>query len=124
MAVPCNPFEYPGERVLRGETVVPGTDFLHTSEDGVTTWIRVSSFPFRDAKSEVAGTLSVAQDISHEKRTEAQLRRFNETLEQRVVARTAEVPKRTRKCALRWTSAHAPSCACKRFNRSFSTRHG
>jgi two-component system sensor kinase FixL len=88
---PLERLEYPGERALRGETVFPGTDFLHTSEDGVESWLRVASFPFHHPDGEISGTLRVVQDISQEKRTEAEWRRFNETLEHRVAARTVEV---------------------------------
>jgi two-component system sensor kinase FixL len=57
----------------------------------VESWLRVASFPFHHPDGEISGTLRVVQDISQEKRTEAEWRRFNETLEHRVAARTVEV---------------------------------
>jgi PAS domain S-box-containing protein len=66
--------EYPGPRALRGETVAPGLDFIHTADDGRERWIRVSAAPFRDASGEIVGIVAITQDIDETKRTEARLR--------------------------------------------------
>jgi PAS domain S-box-containing protein len=62
------PAEYPAERALRGETVAPGIDFLHTDESGRELWARVGAAPFRDEHGEIIGVVSVTQDIDAEKR--------------------------------------------------------
>jgi two-component sensor histidine kinase/CHASE1-domain containing sensor protein len=62
--------EWPSARALRGETVVPGVDFLQTSEDGREKWMRVGAAPFRHETGEVTGALAIVQDIETEKRTE------------------------------------------------------
>jgi signal transduction histidine kinase/DNA-binding response OmpR family regulator len=59
--------EYPGARALRGETVLPGVDFIHTA-NGRERWVRVSCTPYRDEAGEITGVLTVVQDIDEEKR--------------------------------------------------------
>jgi PAS domain S-box-containing protein len=62
--------DYPAARALRGETVVPGTDFLHTAEDERETWIRVTAAPFRNAAGEIDGAVAILQNVDAEKRAE------------------------------------------------------
>jgi PAS domain S-box-containing protein len=66
--------EYPGARALRGETVIPGIDFLHTGEDGIETWFRVSAGPFRNTAGEITGGVALMQDVDDQKRYEQRLR--------------------------------------------------
>jgi PAS domain S-box-containing protein len=61
--------EWPAQRALRGETVVPGIDFIYTSEGGQETWMRVSAAPFRRETGELTGAVTVIQDVDAEKRT-------------------------------------------------------
>jgi PAS domain S-box-containing protein len=63
------PAEYPGERALRGETVVPGVDFL-LSSGGKEIWTRVSATPYHDDDGAIPGVLWMVQDIVQEKRAE------------------------------------------------------
>ena len=65
---------YPGERALRGDVVLPGLDFIHTSSDGKETWTRVSAAPFRSEGGQIAGAVVVVQDIDQEKRAERAMR--------------------------------------------------
>jgi PAS domain S-box-containing protein len=64
------PTEYPGARALRGETITPGVDFLHTQDDGPELWTRVSAAPFRDAHGQITGAVTIIQDITNAKRAE------------------------------------------------------
>jgi PAS domain-containing protein len=68
------PSQYPGARALRGETVTPGLDFIHTADDGCETWIRVSAVPFCNETDEIVGAVAILQDVNEEKRAERQLR--------------------------------------------------
>jgi PAS domain S-box-containing protein len=61
--------EWPAQRALRGETVVPGIDFIYTSEDGQEIWMRMSAAPFRRETGELSGAVAVIQDVDAEKRT-------------------------------------------------------
>lgn len=70
--------EYPGARALRGETVVPGIDFIFTHPDGLECWTRVSAAPFHNVDHEINGAILVVQDVDREKRTEAALRETEE----------------------------------------------
>jgi PAS domain S-box-containing protein len=66
--------DYPGERALKGETVVPGIDFLHAADGGGETWYRVSAAPFRNETGEIAGAVMILQNVDKEKRSEQRLR--------------------------------------------------
>jgi PAS domain S-box-containing protein len=66
--------QYPGARALRGETVAPGLDFIHTADDGRETWIRVSATPFRDGVGRISGAVAILQNVDDEKRAEQRLR--------------------------------------------------
>ncbi|WP_198029444.1 GAF domain-containing protein [Bradyrhizobium sp. WSM3983] len=67
------PSQYPGARALRGETLAPSLDFIHTAEDGREIWIRCSAAPFRDETGEIVGGVSILQDVDQEKRAQQQL---------------------------------------------------
>jgi PAS domain S-box-containing protein len=66
--------DYPGERALRGEMVVPGIDFLHAADAGGESWFRVSAAPFRNKSGEIVGAVMILQNIDTEKRVEQRLR--------------------------------------------------
>lgn len=72
--------EYPGARALRGETVSPGIDFLHTGSDRLQHWYRVSAAPFRDDLGAIAGATVFIQDVDEEKRADERLRESSERL--------------------------------------------
>ena len=76
------PEDYPGERALRGETVLPGTDFIHTADDGRETWMRVSAAPFRSDAGEVLGAVTIMQDVDVAKRAEQAIRESEERFRQ------------------------------------------
>ena len=73
---PLSPSDYPSARALRGETVVPGIDFIFTFPDGREAWTRVSAAPFRNAAQESLGAIFVVQDIDREKQAEERFREF------------------------------------------------
>jgi PAS domain S-box-containing protein len=74
--------DYPGARALRGETVLPGTDFIHTADDGHETWLRVSAAPFHNAAGEVDGAVAIMQDVDAAKRAEQAIRESEERFRQ------------------------------------------
>src|SRR3984893_4745856 len=76
------PDAYPGARALGGETVLPGTDFIHTAEDGRETWMRVSAAPFRNVAGEIEGAVAILQDVDAEKRAEQRIREKEERFRQ------------------------------------------
>jgi PAS domain S-box-containing protein len=76
------PNDYPGARALRGETVLPGTDFIHTADDGHETWIRVSAAPFRNAAGEIEGAVAILQNVDAQKRAEQRIRENEERFRQ------------------------------------------
>jgi PAS domain S-box-containing protein len=64
---PVFPEDWPPERALRGETVRPGLEFTHRSDEGGEVWLLVSSVPHHDARGEVAGAIAAIQDITAHK---------------------------------------------------------
>jgi PAS domain S-box-containing protein len=69
---PVAPSDYPGQRALRGEEVLPGINFLRKEDAGVERWMRVSAVPLRDQTGQITGALAMLQDIDEERRAEAQ----------------------------------------------------
>lgn len=59
--------------------------------DGRTLWTRTDKLPEYDAMGRVVGILVFSQDITGHRHAEAEIRRLNEELEQRVSIRTAEL---------------------------------
>jgi PAS domain S-box-containing protein len=74
--------DYPGMRALRGETVLPGIDFLRTADDGHETWVRVSAVPFRNAAGKWRVCWPSLQDIDAAKRAEQAIREKEERFRQ------------------------------------------
>jgi PAS domain S-box-containing protein len=67
------PSDYPGARALRGEHVMPGTDFVYEGGDGVERWLRVSAVPFRHEDAGGDEAIVVVQDIDDLKRAGEQI---------------------------------------------------
>ncbi len=84
------PDQFPAARALRGETVVPGREFLHLHEDGRQSWTRVASAPLRDASGEVTAVFSTVVDIDGLKRS-AEALRANEERFQQFAAASSDV---------------------------------
>jgi PAS domain S-box-containing protein len=105
-----DPSQWPSARALRGQTVVPGIDFLHTSEDGRETWLRVSAAPFRHEGGELRGAVAVIQDIDAEKRAEEHQRLLMREINHRAKNMLALVD-----AMARMTVAKSPSDFIERF---------
>jgi PAS domain S-box-containing protein len=59
--------------------------------DGAWRWMRSESQPRRDALGNHIGFIGVAHDITAAKQAESDLRRLNETLEERIAERTSQL---------------------------------
>jgi len=79
-----------GERIQHYETV-------RRHKDGRQVAISLTVSPIRGDSGHVVGASKIARDITDRQRAEAELRRLNETLEQRVVKQTAELEEVNRK---------------------------
>ncbi|MFL5256800.1 MAG: PAS domain-containing protein [Rhodopila sp.] len=104
------PADYPAKRALRGETVLPGTDFLYQAENGTETWIRVGAVPLRWENGQVQEVLAILQDIDAEKRLLDLQQQINTRLEGGY--RKKSPPARTPSSAPRMPSG------CRRWGRS------
>jgi PAS domain S-box-containing protein len=61
--------QYPGNRALSGEMIVPGIDFLYRAEEGVERWMRISAVPFRREGDQANEAIVVVQDVDDLKRS-------------------------------------------------------
>ena len=64
---------------------------LYRRGDGAWRWMRSESQPRLDAQGNHIGFIGVAHDITAAKEAEDELRRLNETLEQRITERTSQL---------------------------------
>jgi PAS domain S-box-containing protein len=71
---PLEAAQWPGNRALHGETVVPGVEARYTDDEGRELWMRVSAAPLRDDFGEVMGASVVVQDVTQERSAEHALR--------------------------------------------------
>ena len=62
------PRDFPGARALRGERVMPGTDFLYDPGDAPERWMRISAVPFHREDADRAEAIVVVQDVDDLKR--------------------------------------------------------
>lgn len=77
--------DYPIHTALtRGETVLPGMEFLYRPADGTESWMRVGSLPLRDEAGDVREALAIIQDINAEKHLRDIQNEITARLEQRV----------------------------------------
>jgi PAS domain S-box-containing protein len=79
------PEEYPIRRALeRGDTTLPGVEFLFRDVDGAERWFRIGSVPLRRTDGQVHEALGIFLDIDAEKRLFDFQQQINARLEQRV----------------------------------------
>jgi PAS domain S-box-containing protein len=79
------PEEFPIQRALRrGETTLPGVEFLVRDADGGEKWLRVGAVPLRWEDGQVQEALGIFLDIDAEKRLLGFQQQINARLEQRV----------------------------------------
>lgn len=92
-----------GARALRGETVLPGLETIFIDDEGCEHWTQVSAVPFRTEGKEIAGAITVVQDISERKQKEEEIARLNTQL----AARAKELAKANQELeAFNYSVAH------------------
>lgn len=75
--------------VLKGEAVKRNYEQEHIRPDGSILWQRASKIPLRDSHGEIVGVLGLYEDITSEKMSQVELRRYQEQLEDLVQERSA-----------------------------------
>lgn len=70
--------------------------FIERTTD-VSGWLSTTKVPLRDNEGKTVGLVGISRDITEHKRTEEELRRHREHLEERVGERTAELTKANEK---------------------------
>jgi len=87
---PYPPDEMPILRGMWGQTSHID-DMVVVRPDGMTTQLEIFGTPVKDEGGEIWASLVSFMDITDRKRAEAKIHRLNSELEQRVIARTAEL---------------------------------
>lgn len=77
-------------RIGRGESV-DHFETVRVRKDGKRIDISATISPLKDSGGKIIGASKIARDITERKRTEAEIRRLNSELEERVIKRTAEL---------------------------------
>lgn len=82
---------WPRARAARGETVVPGTEFLHEHDDGSQVWTSVATLPVCGSDGTVFAIVATIANIDGAKRTAEALReRAHQDSERRLDASRVE----------------------------------
>jgi hypothetical protein len=63
-----DPADWPGARAMRGDTVTPGMEMIHTTNEGDKITARVAAAPVRRA-GHIVGAIVVVQEIESETRS-------------------------------------------------------
>jgi len=82
------------EKAFEGETAtLPEYEYnaRNTVQKGRKLWIRSYIYPVKDENGEIQNVVMIHEDITERKQAEAELKKLNEELEQRVIERTAEI---------------------------------
>ena len=77
-------------KIKRGETL-SHFETIRQTKDGQMIDVSVTASPIKDATGKVIGMSKVARNITQRKRAQAEICRLNESLEQRVAERTAQL---------------------------------
>jgi PAS domain S-box-containing protein len=85
------PVEEARRRFWNGEFKKTRVDYHVATRDGTERWIADAAVPVFDAQGQLIGSLGLLQDITDRKRAEGEIRLLNQTLEQRVHERTAQL---------------------------------
>ncbi len=85
------------QKTFESETGIYSMETRRRSKNGQIADVLVSAAAYRRADGQILGMVVNFTDISERKRTEAQIQKLNEELEQRVADRTAELARATEK---------------------------
>jgi PAS domain S-box-containing protein len=78
------------EKVLQGARV-QDYETIRLKKDGTPLTVSLTLSPVRDASRNIVGVSKIMRDIGARKRAEEEIRRLNQTLEERVAERTAQL---------------------------------
>ncbi len=83
------------ERIRQGDSV-DHYETVRLKKDGTRIHVSITVSPVRDSSSLIVGASTVARDVTERKEAEEKIRRLNESLEEQVAERTAQLVDRER----------------------------
>lgn len=111
------------------ETGIPKINYEETqlTNDGRITCVRTSKIPLRNHEGDIIGVLGTFEDISARRFAEEEIKKLNQTLEERVARRTAQLEAINNELeSFSYSISHdlrAPLRAISGFSQILSTRH-
>ena len=82
------------QEVIRSGEALIGREEPVVDQAGNSQWLSTTKVPLRDSSGEIVGLVGMSRDLTERKLAEEEIRHLNDTLEKRVVERTAQLAER------------------------------
>jgi PAS domain S-box-containing protein len=87
----ANQFREEEQALMRHDQACVNREVSVNDQEGNQHWILTTKVPLRDSRGNCTGLLGINRDITERKHAEEVIRQLNQDLEQRVIARTADL---------------------------------
>jgi len=102
----AEPFYADDMHVIASRQPILNREEMMQLPDGAHGWQLTSKIPLRDSAGQIIGLVGIGYDITERKQAEAEVRRLNEELEDRIAQRTAELAQTSERLELATRAAN------------------